>query len=723
VVATVALWLTVGAVGGPALGGLGAVQTNDPSAFLPTSAESTRAGELGREFVDTETLPALVVVESESGRLDQAALGQVQAFAVAVPGAPLAGTGATVGDALAGETVVVPAEDGEAALVVVPLDEARASDTVGDDERVGNLAVEALHELAAEPADAGGLGDAGVTVHVTGPAGFVADLVTAFGGIDTVLLGVALGAVLLILALVYRSPFLPLLVIATAVLALALAGLVVHRLASAGVLVLNGQSQGILSILVVGAAVDYALLLVARYREELYGTRSAAAALRRALRASLPPIAASAGTVAAGLLCLALSDLASNRSLGPVAAIGIGAAFLAAVTLLPALLLLGGRRSRALFWPRVPRYAAEPAAAPGSGGEVVDAAVEHHRTWVRVARVVGRRARPLWVGTVLVLAAGAALAPAFDAEGTGDAEVFLTPVDSVAGQEALERHFAGVSAQPAVVVAPEGDLDAVLEAVEATDGVAAAVPVTDRPAAAPGAPPAGEVLVRGGTVRVDVVTQDPAESREAMDTVADLREAVHAVSPEAVVGGPAAERLDTRLASQRDLRVIVPVVLAVILVILVVLLRSVAAAALLVAANVLSFAATLGVASLVFERLLGFPGADPAVPLYAFCFLVALGVDYSIFLMTRAREESLRLGTRPGVLRALAVTGVVITSAGVVLAATFAALGVIPLLFMAQIAFLVAFGVLLDTFVVRSVLVPALVHDVGPRVWWPSRVG
>ena len=287
----------------------------------------------------------------------------------------------------------------------------------------------------------------------------------------------------------------------------------------------------------------------------------------------------------------------------------------------------------------------------------------------------------------------------------------------------LTEHFEGVSAQPAIVVAPEDDLQAVVDAAEATDGVAAATPVTDQPAAAPGAPAEGDPLVVDGQVRVDVTTDAPSDSQEAVETVSALRDAVHEASPDALVGGAAAERLDTQLAGQRDLQVIVPVVLVVILLILVLLLRSILAPVLLMAANVLSFGAALGVAALVFDHVLGFPGADPAVPLYAFCFLVALGVDYSIFLMTRVREESLVVGTRRGVLRALAVTGSVITSAGVVLATTFAALGIIPLLFLAQIAFIVAFGVLVDTLVVRSLLVPAIDHDIGRRAWWPSALG
>ncbi|MBD5788004.1 MMPL family transporter [Cellulosimicrobium terreum] len=732
ILAVLGLWMGIGALGGQAQGNLSSVQTNDAAAFLPASAESTQAAELAGEFTDEESLPALVVVTSQDGStLSQDQLAAAQAYADAIPAAPLEGTSgdepATVGDVSIADPVVVPSEDGEAALVVVSLDASVASDRVGADESsVSELAVGAMRDLVADDAADGGLAGTDLEALVTGPAGFVADLVTAFGGIDTVLLLVALGAVLVILAIVYRSPILPFLVILTAVLALCLAGLVVYHLAANDVLTLNGQSQGILSILVVGAAVDYSLLVVARYREELRTTRSTGQALRRAVRASVEPVAASAGTVVAGLLCLLLSDLSSNRSLGPVAAIGIVAAFVASMTLLPALLLVAGQRSRALFWPRMPRFAGDHAAHDAGAADDAKAPdddrvqLEDHGVWSRVASFVGRHDRPVWIVTALVLAACAAFVPTLDASGTGDSEVFLTQVDSVDGEEVLTEHFEGVSAQPATVVAPADDLDAVVQAAEATAGVAAATPVTDQPAPAPGAPAEGDPVVVDDRVRVDVTTDAPSDSQEATRTVAALRDAVHDVSPDALVGGAAAERLDTQLAGQRDLLVIVPVVLAVILLILILLLRSILAPVLLMAANVLSFGAALGVAALVFDHVLDFPGADPSVPLYAFCFLVALGVDYSIFLMTRVREESLQVGTRPGVLRALAVTGSVITSAGVVLAATFAALGIIPLLFLAQIAFIVAFGVLLDTLVVRTLLVPALVHDVGDRVWWPS---
>jgi RND superfamily putative drug exporter len=742
-------WLAVAAFGGMAQGQLSQVQTNDAAAFLPSSAESTRAAELSGEFTESESLPVLVVLEAEGGgALEPDAIAAVQPVVEALPGVALpgadpdAGDPATIGDVLTADPVVVPSEDGEALLVPLSLDAGQADASLADDESVVGALVQAVRDTLDTElgATADSAGEAGLLAWVTGPGGFVADLTNAFGGIDGVLLLVALGAVLVILVLVYRSPFLPFAVILTAVFALCAAALVVYHLADAGTLTLNGQAQGILAILVVGASVDYALLIVARYREELGSVASPTTAMRRALRRSVEPITASAGTVVAGLLCLLLSDLASNRSLGPVGAIGIASAYLAAFTLLPLFLLIAGRRSRVLFWPRVPRIeagahtagpvAAEPDVpsaphhgshvAPGSDVDPAPAA----GVWGRLASGVGRRDRVVWIGTAVVLLAFAAFLPTFKASGTGQADVFLTDVDAVAGEEVLADHFPAGTVQPATVVVAQDEADAVAEAALDVEGVVSATVYTGATSGVPGAPAAddAEPVVVDGNVRVDVATEAAADTTEGVATVERLRDAVHEVAPEALVGGAAAETLDAQDAGTRDLRVIVPVVLIVILLILMVLLRSVVAAVLLMIANVLSFAAALGVAALVFEHVLGFPGADPAVPLYAFTFLVALGVDYSIFLMTRVREESARLGTRDGVLRGLAVTGGVITSAGVVLAVTFAALGVIPLLFLAQLAFIVAFGVLLDTLVVRSLLVPALVHDLGPRTWWPSKL-
>lgn len=704
IVAVLGIWLVIGAFGGMAQGRLSDVQENDAAAFLPASAESTRAAELAAGFSDTTTLPALVVVEAEppGSALTAEQVGTIQAFAERLPEVAVAGTGGSLADLLTGPVVAIPSEDGQAVLIPVPLDAEEASESTADEERVVNVVVEALREAAT--ADLEG---AGVGVWVTGPAGSIADLVTAFGGIDGLLLVVAVLVVLVILILVYRSPSLPFTVIFTALFALTGASLVVYELAAVGVLDLNGQSQGILFILVVGAATDYALLLVARYREELTRHESVYTAMRIAWRASLEPISASAGTVIAGVLCLLLSDLTSNASLGPVAAIGIASAYLAALTLLPALMLITGKRSRLIFWPKVPR----PVHA-GPDGAAGLPAPARAGLWERLAGFVARRDRAVWVVTAVVLLGLTAFVPTFRAQGTSDADVFLRQVESVRGGEVLAAHFDAGQAQPVVVIAPEPDAEAVLAAVADVDGVASAGVQTT-------APGSGVPLVVDGRVLVNVVTEAGSDTQDAVEAVRGIREVVHDVSAEAVVGGAAAQRLDSQITSADDLRRIVPAVLAVILVVLILLLRAVVAPVMILLANVLSFGASIGVAAIVFNHVLGFPGADPAVILYAFVFLVALGIDYTIFLMTRVREETLRLGTRPGVQRGLAVTGGVITSAGIVLAATFGALSVIPLLFLAQISFIVAFGVLLDTFVVRSLLVPGLVHDLGRGSWWP----
>lgn len=709
-VALLLVWLALAGMGGQSIGRLSEVQENDVAAFLPQSAESTRAAELDQGFTDDSVLPALVVVRPDAGgALDEQQVGTVQGWAAQLPSLDI-GSGETIGDLLVADPVTIPAQDGEAVLVTLSLDSVRASEQLGE-ERVVNLVVEAVRE-----AD-GPLADAGLTTWVTGPAGSIADLVEAFGGIDGILLLVALAVVFVILVLVYRSPSLPFTVLFTALFGLAAAALVVFRLAEADLLVLNGQSQGILFILVVGAATDYSLLIVARYREELRRVQSPFTAMGRALRASFEPIAASAGTVIAGLLTLLLSDLKSNSSLGPVAAIGVAAALLASMTLLPALLLIAGKRARLIFWPRVPHLV-----PVDEQGRPQDETLEHleERTgvWGRVSRLVGRRPRLVWAGTAVVLLAAAVWVPTLDASGTSDSDIFLTEVESVTGGEVLAEHFDAGQVEPVQVFAPQDAVADVVAAVEEVDGITAATPFTGVPGA-PGAPSDAPPLVVDGLVRIDAITQASAESQEASDVVADVRAAAHAVSPDVVVGGAAAQRLDTQDTNARDVRVIIPAILLVILLVLILLLRSIVAPLLIVAANVLSFAATIGLGALAFNHLFGFPGTDASVPLYAFVFLVALGIDYSIFLMTRVREESLVHGTRLGVRRGLTVTGGVITSAGLVLAATFGALAVLPLLFLVQLAFLVALGVLVDTFVVRTLLVPGLVHDLGRRVWWP----
>ncbi|KOU21732.1 MMPL family transporter [Streptomyces sp. WM6368] len=657
------VWLGVGGSLGPYAGRLGEVSTNDQAAFLPRSAESTRVAQAQGAFRQEESLPAVVVWTADGAAgVTPDTTASAQAALAALAGRPwIAGPASPV----------VPSRDGRALQAVVPLDPA-----LGD-------------ELPAAVDEIREAGDrvAATTFHVTGPAATRADLSQAFAGIDGLLLGVALAAVLLILLLVYRSVLLPLLIIIGAVFALSLACAIVYALADAGLVRVDGQVQGILSILVIGAATDYALLLTARFREELGHTEDRYAAMRAALRQSWGPVVASAATVALGLLALFLSDLTNNRALGPVGAIGIVCAVASALTFLPAALVLLGRKA---YWP------AHVAAERGSAG-----------VWSRIAALVGGAPRRVWAVALAGLLACAAFAPTLHSGGVPLDEIFVNEAPSVTGQKELGRHFPGGAGNPAVVIAAADRQAEVRERAAGTRGVDSAA-------------------VRGekdGRVRIDVVLKDPADSAAAKETVVRLREAVHPVpGAHALVGGFTAQAHDTQQTAERDREVIVPVVLAIILVILVALLRSLVMPLLLVATVALNFFATLGVSALVFHHVFGFSGTDSSVPLYGFVFLVALGVDYNIFLMSRVREESLRHGVHDGVIRGLTATGGVITSAGVVLAATFAALGVIPLAFLAQIAFIVAFGVLLDTLVVRSLLVPALVLDIGPASWWPGRL-
>ncbi len=686
-------WLALAGFGGPTFGKISDVSTNDQASFLPASAESTRVAALIPEFSGGDDIPAIVIAARDGGLTD-ADRSFLEAFAE--DAAELE----HVGDEL---SPVIPSEDGDAAELIVPI-----AEEIGD----------TVAELAALLDDA----PDGLEAYVTGPAGFTADLVSGFAGIDGILLLTALGAVLVILIVVYRSPLLPFLVLGTAVFALCAAILVVWALAAADVVTINGQVQGILFILVIGAATDYALLYVSRYREALRDHASKWDATWAALKGSLEPILASGLTVIAGLLCLLLSDLNSNKALGPVAAIGIGFALLAALTLLPALLYVAGRVA---FWPRRPAFGSEHPVLTGATATGL---------WPRVGRLIAKRARVVWIVCVVGLLAASAGLALFKADGVPQSDLVLGDSPARDGQVLLGEHFAAGSGSPAVVVGDEGLLTELADAAAALDGVDGVEAVSDN--SPTGAMPVGtdaepfpfptfvelEPTVVDGQVMLRATLTDAADSLEAEETIRALRSAVQDVDPEAIVGGVTALALDTNDTAIHDRTLIIPVVLLVILLILILLLRSIVAPLILIGSVILSFAAALGVSALVFEYVLGFPGADPSVPLFGFVFLVALGVDYNIFLMTRVREETLHFGTREGMLRGLSVTGGVITSAGVVLAATFAALGVIPILFLAQIAFIVAFGVLLDTLVVRSLLVPAVIHDLDRVSWWPSRL-
>ncbi|MCF2586137.1 MMPL family transporter [Brevibacterium sp. UCMA 11752] len=711
-------WVAIAGVGGPYFGKISEVATNDRSSFLPESAESTKAQALIDQFSDLDYVPAIVVLENKDGVSDS-------------DRRDLADLTATLEDKellAADASPIIPSEDGDALELILPV----STDTTADDvEQIRSIIAETF-PIAAEAAtvdDEANDATTSANVQVTGPAGFSADLSEAFAGIDGILLLVALIAVFVILIIVYRSPLLPVIVLFTSVAALSASIFVIWHLADAGILLINGQVQGILFILVVGATTDYSLLVVARFRDALLTERDRVRAGLKALKGVLEPIAASGGTVIAGLLVLLLTDLASTRALGPVAAIGILVAMCAALTFLPAALIVIGR---AVFWPFLPKVRTERTAAPKKG------------VWNRIAEVVARRPRAIWIGLVILLALPLLAFPQFKASGVAQSDFVLGESQARDGQDVLAEHFPGGSGSPTQIVVADGQLKEAAQAVGSLGGVESmTVVANDVPsgtiaiddegtlqspqggggpdaAEAPQSSPPAPTEV-DGQVLLEVTLSDAADSLAAEDTVTSIRDAVHDVDAQALVGGETAVDLDTNTTAEADRTLAIPLILLVITVILILLLRSLLAPLLLVALTVLSFGTALGVSALVFNHIIGFSGADPSVPLYAFVFLVALGIDYNIFLMSRVREESLRFGTRKGVLSGLVATGGVITSAGIVLAATFAALAVIPVMFLFQLAFIVTFGVLLDAILVRSLVVPALVHDIGRSVWWPWR--
>jgi RND superfamily putative drug exporter len=591
----------------------------------------------------------------------------------------------------------VPSEDGKAALANIALDSKIGEENIEEKPTLPIL-IEFIREDLKKNFEAKSL-----TTHVTGFGGIFADLFSAFGSIDTTLLLTTLIVVSIILIVVYRSPLLWILPLFTAVTALSLAGTLVYFLAKAGTIDLNGQSQGILSVLVLGAATDYALLLIARYREELHHHESRYDAMKVSLRGVFEPILASGSTVIAGLLVLLLSQLSGNRGLGPVGAIGIASAMITVLTFLPALLVVFGRW---IFWPKVPRFD--------------DVDEQLGGIWAKIGAAVEKNPKRIWISTALVLTIFAGFSFTLKADGLANTEAFTTRTDSVIGLEKLGEHFPSGEGSPVEIVVKENDVTAATSALLTVANVASVEPIVAGQKI-PGQP-IPPIKVVEGKVLLNATLKVAPDSVEARNTIPEIRKAVHAVDKEILVGGGTAVQYDTDVASRQDNRLIIPIVLVIIGIILGLLLRSILAAGILLLTVVLSFMATLGVCQLVFEHVFGFAGADASFPLFAFIFLVALGIDYNIFLMTRVREEAIKIGTRKGVIKGLTVTGGVITSAGIVLAATFAVLGILPLVFLAQLGFAVAFGVLLDTIVVRSLLVPALVHVMGPKIWWPSKL-
>jgi len=701
-VVVIIAWLGITSIAGPTFGKLSTVQENDNAAFLPDNAESTLASKITVKFSDSsnDQIPTLLVFLGDiDPKNNPAKMMQIQKY--------LDGLGAEIlpesGKPLSTYFVpgfpiqAFPSEDGKAALVNIALSSDVAQDRIAEKPTL-TLVVDFLRGDLKKNFESQAL-----TTHVTGFGGIFADLFGAFGSIDSTLLTTTLLVVSIILIVVYRSPLLWILPLFTAVTALSLAGTIVYYLAKAGTIDLNGQSQGILSVLVLGAATDYALLLIARYREELHHHESRFESMRIALKGVIEPIIASGSTVIAGLLVLLLSQLSGNRGLGPVGAIGIAAAMITVLTLLPALLVVFGRW---IFWPKIPKF------------DDVDEQLSG--TWAKVGKAVENNPKRIWISTAVVLTIFAGFSFTLKADGLANTEAFTSRTDSVIGLEELGKHFPSGEGSPVEIVVRQNDVAAVTNALGAITNVAFVEPVVDGQKI-PGAP-TPPIKVVEGKVLLNATLKVAPDSVEARNTIPTIREALHQIDKEILVGGGTAVQYDTDVASRADNRLIIPIVLLIIGLILGLLLRSIAAAALLLLTVVLSFMATLGVCQLVFENVFGFAGADASFPLFAFIFLVALGIDYNIFLMTRVREEAMKIGTRKGVVKGLTVTGGVITSAGIVLAATFAVLGVLPLVFLAELGFAVAFGVLLDTIVVRSLLVPALVHVIGPKIWWPSKL-
>lgn len=646
-----------------------------PEAGLPSGSEAARVTELLRGFPSANTTAGLLLFTRSSGdiRADGAArdeLTENERAAIVARVAALAQLSSA-------PDAVRPAfsEDGTAALIAVPLSAAEV------DRDVDSAAAE-LREAAAEDLPGG------LTARLTGPVGFSADVRDSFAGADVRLLLVTVGVVALLLLVTYRSPVLwivPLVVVGAAD---GLSRFAVAALASALEISVDASVSGILSVLVFGAGTNYALLLVARYREELRSTEDRYTAMTTAVRAAGPAIIASGSTVTVSLLALLLAELAGNRALGIACAAGIILAMMFALIVLPAALVVCGR---GIFWPFVPRPHT-PAARPG--------------LWERLGRGVSRRP----IAVTGIAAAGIAVL----CLGLGGYEVGLPQIDqlvgepeSVTAQVVLEDAFPEGGNPTTVLLTPDSAADdAAMIAAEVPGIVSATVGESD-----------------GSLTRIDVALSGEPESADAFTAVRALRN-VFGVSTEEVgdtlVGGTDATALDVQDSAQRDLLLVAPIILGVVFLVLLLLLRSLVAPVLLLATVLATFFAALGASTWLFTHLLGFAALDTSVTLFAFLFLVALGVDYNIFLTTRAREERVRHGTREGMIRALAATGAVITSAGVLLAAVFAVLGVLPVVALTQVGTIVCIGVLLDTLVVRTVLVPALVFATGDRFWWPS---
>jgi RND superfamily putative drug exporter len=668
------LWILI-AAGGATFGSkLSQVTDDQASSWVPSSAESTRALNKLDVFQSPNDIPTVLVYYRSGGLTSQdraaikAQLPDIQAM-----------------DGVTGQVAgPIVSKDGAVAQTAVTFN-------------FGKDGWNKLPDVTKQLDDITAID--GVTVHYAGPGGQAADSAKAFAGLDSTLLLASLGVVILILLLTYRSPLLWILPIVSSVFALLTSQGIIYFLAKDAGLTVNSQSSAILTVLVIGAGTDYALLLVARYREELRRHEDRHEAMGFALHRAAPALFASAGTVAVGMLCLTLAEMNSTAGLGPVNAIGVVVTLLVMVTLLPALLVIFGRW---MFWPMKPTFGSHE---PTSSG-----------LWAKVGAWIAPKPRQVWVATAVVLGIAAIGSFQLDASGLTTADQYTKVVGSTQGQALLAEHGLVDDSSPIMVVT---NTDKVQQVVNAINGV----PGVDPPDTS--TPPIDGVALVKATIPDDVASQ------AAFDKVQAVRDAVHRVpGSQALVGGASATFLDVQVASQRDNKVIIPVVLVVVLLILMLLLRALVSPLLLILTVVLSYGAALGISTFIFQHVFthlfsngdGFNSAEPSFPLFVFVFLVALGIDYNIFLMTRVREETATRGTRQGSLIALRATGGVITSAGFVLAATFIVLGTLPLVFIAEIGTAVALGVILDTIVVRSVLVTALNLDLGGRIWWPSKL-
>ncbi|UGQ09749.1 MMPL family transporter [Yinghuangia sp. ASG 101] len=663
-----AAWIIVVIALSPLSMKLSDAQNNETAAWLPGSAESTKVVDEQEDFRDETTVLAVVVWENPDGLQD------ADRAAIADNVAGFNGIEGVIGP--------VPApsydDDNKAAQALVSIEVAK--------DGWNNLvdAVDAMKEATATQPP-------GLKTYITGPAGVGADQAAAFEGLEGKILFATMGVVVVILLLTYRSPVLWFVPLLSAIFAMMSAWAAVYLSTKAGVTV-NGQSFAVLNIMIFGAGTDYALLLIARYREELHNFDDRHEAMAHALHRAGPAIFASAATVAVSMLVLLTADMNSTQGMGPVCAIGIGVGVLVMLTLLPALLVIVGRWA---FWPKVPRFG--------------DESVHKGGIWDRVGGVIARRSRTVWVTTTVVLGIAAIGLSMLQTGGVKLKDQFTDKPESIVGMEVQGRYFAQGAGDPMTVIANKAQAGAVLEALKS-------VPNVD--------PPSVHVLHESADrAEIELTLTIPTDTGQARDTVEDIRDVVHAIpDADAIVGGGPALTLDMMKSSSRDNVVVIPLILIAVMIILCLLLRSILAPVLLVATVVLSFAAALGISAFVFDNVFGFVGGDPSLPLFVFVFLVALGIDYNIFLMHRVHEESVKHGTRKGALIGLSATGGVITSAGLVLAATFAVFTAMPLVGFVTMGFAVSLGVLLDTFIVRSVLVTALTHDIGQKIWWPSKL-